>query len=195
VTRQFTLTWDYLCPFARNAHEAVLAGIREGKDWDVRFSAFSLNQVHLDEGAPAVWERPPAEGGKGVLALLWGIAVRDAFPDEFGDFHLGVYGARFDQNLPIHEEPTLRAVAEQVGLDPDVIAAEVASGGPAKVLEAEHREATDNHGVFGVPTVIDRSEAVFVRIMQRGDVASLERALDLVADTGINEFKRTRIPR
>jgi hypothetical protein len=195
VTRQFTLTWDYLCPFARNAHEAAVAGIREGRDWDVRFSAFSLNQVHLDEGAPPVWELPPGEGGKGVLALLWGIAVRDAHPEKFLDFHLGVYGARFDQNLPIHEEPTLRAVAEQAGLDPDLIAAEVASGGPAKALEAEHREAADAHAAFGVPTVIDGSEAVFVRIMQRGDVDALERALDLVADTGINEFKRTRIPR
>jgi hypothetical protein len=195
VTRHFALTWDYLCPFARNAHEAVVAGIREGKDWDVRFHAFSLNQVHLEEGAEPVWERPPAEGGKGVLALQWGIAVREHFPDRFLDFHLGVYHARFDESLAIHEEETLRVVAAKVGLDPEAVAAEVASGAPAKILAAEHTEAVDAFSVFGVPTIIDGSEAVFVRLMERGDVAALERALDLVADTRINEFKRTTIPR
>jgi hypothetical protein len=195
VTRRFGLTWDYLCPFARNAHEAVVAGVRDGKDWDVRFWAFSLDQAHLEEGDTPVWERPLDAAGSGVRALLWGIAVRDSFPEHFFDFHLGVYKARFDEGQKIPEEAVLRAVATQVGLDADAVAAEVATGGPAKTLESEHSEAVERCAAFGVPTVIDGEEAVFVRLMERGNTADLEQALDLVGNTRLNEFKRTKIPR
>jgi hypothetical protein len=195
VTRRFGLTWDYLCPFARNAQEAVVAGIRDGKDWDVRFWAFSLDQAHLEEGDTPVWERPLDDAGRGVRALLWGIAVRDSFPDQFLDFHISLYRTRFDDGQQFNEEAVLRGVATKAGLDADAVAAEVASGGPAKTLEAEHSEAVERYAAFGVPTIVDGEEAVFVRLMEQGNVDDLEQALGLVGDTRLNEFKRTRIPR
>ena len=76
MTRRFAVSFDYRCPFARNAHESVVAGLRAGRDWDVTFVPFSLDQVHVEEGEPPVWERDPAEWGTGTRALLWGIAVR-----------------------------------------------------------------------------------------------------------------------
>ncbi len=195
MTRRFGATFDYRCPFARNAHEALVAGLRAGKDWDVRFMAFSLDQVHVEEGETPVWEREIDEAGTGVRALLWGIAVRDTFPEQFLDFHLGVFHARHDEGHKIAEEAVLRSVAEKVGLDAEAVAAEVASGRPAAVLAAEHTEAVDRYAVFGVPTLIDGDEAVFVRIMERGNVDDLAQALDLVPDVRLNEFKRTKIPR
>jgi len=86
-------------------------------------------------------------------------------------------------------------VAERVGLDADVVAEEVSSGRPLKALEAEHTEAVDRYAVFGVPTIVDGDEAVFVRIMERGNVGDWAEALDLVGSTRINEFKRTKIAR
>jgi hypothetical protein len=196
VARQFAVTFDYRCPFARNAHEALVNGLQEGRDWDVRFWPFSLDQVHVEDGETPVWERGLEEGGVGgVRALLWGIAVRDAFPDHFLDFHMGVFRARHDKGKKIAEEPVLRQVAESVGLDPDAVAEEVASGRPLKALEAEHTEAVERYAVFGVPTVIEGDEAVFVRIMERGNADDLAQAVDLVASTRLNEFKRTRIAR
>ena len=206
MARQFAVTWDYRCPFARNAHEALVEGIKEGRDWDVRFWPFSLDQVHVEEGEPPVWERSldPVMSGDtpelpkgvgGVRALLWGVAVRDAFPDRFLDFHLATFRARHDEGKKIAEEPVLRAAAESVGLDPDAVAAEVASGRPLKALTAEHTEAADRYAVFGVPTVIEGDEAVFVRMMERGNVDDLAQALDLIGSTRLNEFKRTKIPR
>jgi len=196
VARQFAVTWDYRCPFARNAHEALVAGLREGRDWDVRFLPFSLDQIHVEEGDTPVWERGLDEAGvSGVRALLWGIAVRDAFPDKFLDFHLAVFRARHDEGKKIAEEPVLREAAASVGLDPDAVAEEVASGRPLKALEAEHTEAAESYAVFGVPTIIEGDEAVFVRMMERGNVGDFAQALDLVPSTRLNEFKRTKIPR
>jgi predicted DsbA family dithiol-disulfide isomerase len=197
VARRFAVTWDYRCPFARNAHEALVRGLRDGRDWDVRFWPFSLDQIHVDEGETPVWERSldDPQGMGGVRALLWGIAVRDAFPDQFLDFHLAVFRARHDEGQKLNEEAVLRAAAESAGLDPDAVAEEVASGRPLKALEAEHTEAADRYAVFGVPTVIEGDEAVFVRIMERGNVDDFAQALDLVGSTRLNEFKRTKIPR
>ena len=77
MTRAFAVSFDYRCPFARNAHESVVAGLRAGRDWDVPFTPFSLDQVHVEDGETPVWDRPEMERGTGVRALEWGIAVRD----------------------------------------------------------------------------------------------------------------------
>ena len=196
MARQFAVTWDYRCPFARNAHEALVAGLKEGRDWDVRFVPFSLDQIHVEEGETPVWERElNAQGVSGLRALLWGVAVRNAFPDHFLDFHLATFRARHDEGKKIAEEAVLRDAASSVGLDPDAVAEEVASGRPLKAVMAEHTEAADRYAVFGVPTIIDGDEAVFVRMMERGNVDDFAHALDLVASTRLNEFKRTKIPR
>ena len=50
MARQFAVSFDYRCPFARNAHESVVAGLEAGRDWDVTFVPFSLDQMHVEEG-------------------------------------------------------------------------------------------------------------------------------------------------
>ena len=195
MPRELAVTWDYRCPFARNAHEAVVAALRGGADLEVRFLPFSLDQAHVEEDETPVWERAPEDRGTGVLSLTWGLAIRDHFPERFFDFHIAMFAARFDEGRKIGKEEVVRDVAAAAGLDVDAVAAEVAGGGPLKTLAAEHTEAVDRWAVFGVPTFCEGDEAVFIRFMERGRVDDLERALDLVEWTRLNEFKRTRIPR
>ena len=47
MSTSFAVTWDYSCPFARIGHQHVLAGVRDGADWDVHFVPFSLGQMHV----------------------------------------------------------------------------------------------------------------------------------------------------
>jgi predicted DsbA family dithiol-disulfide isomerase len=195
VSRQIAVTFDYRCPFARNAHEAVVAAVREGADIEYRFQAFSLDQVHVDEGTPPVWERPEGERGGGVLALEWGIAIRDQFPDHFLDAHIALFAARHDEGLQLKDEAVLRNAAAGAGVDPDAVASEIASGRPLKALAAEHTESVDRWGVFGVPTFCEGDDAVFIRFMDRGRTDDLARAMHLLEWTRLNEFKRTRVPR
>jgi predicted DsbA family dithiol-disulfide isomerase len=195
MAREIAVTWDYRCPFARNAHEAVVTAVREGTDLDVRFLPFSLDQAHTEEGETPVWDRSPDERGTGVLSLQWGLAVRDAFPERFLDFHVAAFAARFDEGRKIGKEDVVRDIAAGVGLDVDAVAEEVATGRPLKTLAAEHTEAVDKWAVFGVPTFIEGDEAVFIRFMERNRADDLERALELIQWDRFNEFKRTRIPR
>jgi 2-hydroxychromene-2-carboxylate isomerase len=160
-----------------------------------QFLAFSLDQAHVAEGEPPVWERPAAERGTGFLALEWGVAVRDAFPEAFFAAHLELFAVRHDHGRRLHEEPNLRAAVAEAGLDADAVAAEVASGRPRDAIASEHSAAVERHGVFGVPTFIEGDDAVFVRFMERDRVDDLDRTLTMLGWTNLNEFKRARIPR
>jgi hypothetical protein len=195
MAREIAVTWDYRCPFARNAHEAVVSALRAGADLDIHFLPFSLDQAHVEEGETPVWDRAPEERGTGVLSLQWGIAVRDAFTERFLDFHIAAFAARFDEGRKIGKEEVVRDVAAGAGLDVDAVAEEVATGRPLKTLAAEHTEAVDKWSVFGVPTFIEGNEAVFIRFMERNRTDDLERALGLIEWARLNEFKRTTIPR
>jgi 2-hydroxychromene-2-carboxylate isomerase len=197
--RRFAITFDYLCPFARNASEVVVRALEAGAPFEVDFRAFSLSQVHLEEGARPVWEaeRPPS----GVLALQWGLAVRDGLPDGFHAAHLALFAARHDQGRDLNDPEVLRDAMAAAGLEPDEVEKLVAGGGPAGALAADHTWAVEEHRGFGVPTFVTGQRAVFVRLMQRpaspaGARSTLERLLAVVDDwTDLNELKATRIPR
>lgn len=189
---QFDVTFDYLCPFARNANEAVLNGLESGRDWKVRFRPFSLAQVHTEEGDPDVFEDPDASG---VLALHWGIAARDHAPESFPAVHRALFAARHDEGQDIKDEAVLVAAVEKAGVDPGPIADAVASGAPAQTLAEEHTESVDRWRVFGVPTFIHDDVATFVRLMSRGVSEDVDHTLELLGWQEMNEFKRTAVPR
>jgi hypothetical protein len=198
MTRAFEITWDYRCPFARIAHEHVLVGLQAGADWTVRFRAFSLDQTHVEDGAPPVWEEP--ERYPGLVANLAGIVVRDRMPEHFLAVHQALYSARHDQSLDLRDRQIVAKVLDEAGVDSSVVLAGIDDGWPLAVLEEEHTDAVDRLSVFGVPTFISSDKAAFVRLMARPDgnaglaVSTIDRVLDLVFDwPELNEFKHTTI--
>lgn len=200
ITRSFAVTWDYRCPFARNFHEHVLAGLAAGADWDVRFVPFSLDQVHVEEGEVDAWDNPNV--CRSLLAGQVGVAVRDHWPEQFLAAHGALFACRHDHGADLRDKGVLREAVRNVGLDADAVFAEVDAGWPLATFRKEHEGAVAEQRVFGVPTIIAGDSAVFVRVMHRprgdGEVAvrTVERVLDLL--TGwpeLNEFKHTIIPR
>jgi hypothetical protein len=197
---RFSITHDYLCPFARNAAEGVVRALEAGAPYEVDFRAFSLSQVHLEEGDPPVWA-PTGERRSGVLALEWGLAVREELPERFREVHLALFAARHDQGRDLNYPEVLAAAVASAGLDPDEVEKLVATGRPAAALAADHTRAVEQHRVFGVPTFVTDRRAVFVRLMQRPDSpqtarSTLERLLAMVDDwPDLNEFKTTTVPR
>lgn len=190
---QFGITFDYLCPFARNANEAVLNGLANGRDWEPTFHAFSLTQVHTADDEPDVWDQP--SGRSGVLALQWGVAVRDNYPECFPDVHRALFAVRHDHGRDLNDESVIREAVSSAGADADAVAGLVASGAPMEAVAADHVECVVEWQVFGVPTVVVDDQAIFVRLMSRGVADDVQRVLDLAAWTNLNEFKRTTIPR
>lgn len=198
MTRRFSVTFDYRCPYARIGHEHVLTGIAGGADWDVTFLPFSLGQAHVQEGESDIWSRP--EDDSGLLALQLGIAVRDMQPDMFLAAHRGLFSLRHDRGADLRERELLSEVLVESGADPDAAWTEVTSGRPLAKIEKQHTGFVDTHDVWGVPTFIVDERAVFVRLLDRPAdadeaTATVERVLDTIEWPLLNEFKHTSIPR
>jgi len=202
MSLQFSVTWDYRCPFARIGHEHVLAGLAGGAPWDVTYLAFSLDQAHVADGGTPVWDEP--DRYPGLTANLAGIVVRDRDPEHFSAAHLALFSARHDQSLDLRDRDVVAKALEGVGLDGAGILSEVDAGWPLQVLRQEHTAAVEEHQVFGVPTFISGSggRAVFVRLMRRpeGDAAyarsTVERVVGMLDEwPELNEFKHTSIAR
>lgn len=196
----FSVTFDYRCPFARNAHEHVLAGLAGGADWDVRFVPFSLGQTHVTESDPDVWDNPSVDSG--LLALQVGVVVRDDHPDAFARVHRGIFAARHDRGLQISDEAVVRDVLADNDVDASKVFERVSTGEPLAAVKLEHTEAVAGHKVFGVPTFITDGQAVFVRLMDRpgSDTTHATRTIDRVVGLAsgwpaLNEFKHTSIRR
>jgi hypothetical protein len=202
VAVSFALTWDYRCPFARNAHEHVLSGLAAGADWDVTFVAFSLGQVHVEEGQPSVWDKPEQDGG--ILALQAGVVVRDNFAEKFPSVHRALFAARHDNALQLDDRAVIEGVLREQGVKPEEVFTHIDSGEALATVRGEHELYVASHNVWGVPTFIAGDQAVFVRLMDRSplgtdaatSVRTIERTVDLVDGwTALNEFKHTSIPR
>lgn len=195
MSTSFTITYDYLCPFARIANETLVEALRDGASYDVSFAPFSLYYNSLVEvGDVSVWHRHgDDELGRGVLALLWSIAVRDHVPDLFRTFHLALFSARHDDGEDLSDPAVIRTVAASTGIDTEAVASIVDSGTPLKVLEKEHTGLVESHAVFGVPTFVAGEHAVFVRLMERHRPDDLRRVVDMLDWTNVNEFKRTTV--
>jgi len=203
TTPPFSVTCDYLCPFARNAHEHLLTGLEAGAPWEVTFTPFSLMQNHVAEGEPAVWDEPDhGTKVKGLLALQAGVVVRDRFPDRFSAVHRALFAARHDDGQDLADVAVVTDVLESAGVPAAEVLAEIDGGWPLEQVRLAHEASVKDLQVFGVPTFVVDDRAAFVRLMTRpeGNAAvareTVEAVLDLmVARPEINEFKYTSIPR
>jgi len=183
---KFAVTWDYRCPFARNAHEHLAAGLLDGAPWEDDFLPFALNPD---------WDAPD-----NLLALMAGVVVRDRRPEQFLRAHLALFAARHDHGADLRKEDVIAAALQSVGVPADDVVSEIRTGRPLQVVRKAHEEEASTRGVFGVPTFILGTRAVFVRIMTRpeGDVARARKTIEMVVDLignhpELNEFKATTI--
>lgn len=196
----FAVTYDYRCPFARNAHEHVLAALDAGATWDVDFVPFSLSQVHVEDGATPVWE-DDAKAPE-LLAIESSIVLRERFPDRFLAAHAAFFRARHDDGGDLRDRAVVADVLASAGVPAAEVLAEVDARWPRDLFRKAHEAAVADHAVFGVPTFVVGDRAVFVRLMTRPDGDgqlgrdTIEHVVRLAADhPELNEFKHTTIAR
>lgn len=198
--KPFAVTWDYRCPFARNAHEHLVLALADGAGWDVTFLPFSLSQTHVPEGGTPVWDDPAKAND--LTALAAGVVVRDQYPDRFLDAHLALFTARHDDGLDLRLPEVVSGVLDRVEVPGDKVLAEIESGAPVQEIRRAHELAVSRWDVFGVPTYVVDDRAVFVRLMSRpeGDAALARRTMEGVLGLfetmpDLNEFKHTTLDR
>lgn len=189
------LTYDYLCPFARNANEHAVVALRSGMDMEITFMPFSLAQSHVEEDQPALWGSKNALRRSGILALSVAEAVREHEPERFLDAHLALFALRHDQGGDLRDAAQIERALTEAGVD----AAAALEAAPVMLerVASTHQRLVDEHQVWGVPTFIGRERAVFVRFLDRpeGDEERARRRIELAAqlldgEPMLHEFKQ-----
>jgi protein-disulfide isomerase len=192
---RFAVTYDYRCPFARNAHEHLIDGLQDAAtSWDVHFVPLSLSQLK-----DPLWD---VAEDSGLLALHLSIAVRDGQPDRFLATHRALFAIRHDRGLNQRDPEILAATLLGAGVDVEAALAFVHSGEAAEIVRREHEEAVNQHQCWGVPTFIVGDHAAFVRLMDRPEhatvpaVEAVERLVGMLDGwPALNEFKHTSLQR
>lgn len=197
-TMTFGIAYDYLCPFARNANEHVVAALRAGAPWEVTFRPFSLTQAKAAETGEARWDAPATLRRSGVLALAVAELVRERDPDRFLDVHLELFALRHDRAEDLRDPDRVAAALQRAGSTPALV--DVADEGVEDVRA--HHEAMLARDVWGVPTFLGSTRAVFVRLLDRPIAdpgASMARIATVVRmveeEPMLHEFKQVDLPR
>lgn len=199
MTLTFSVNWDYRCPFARIVNEHVVAGLKGGADWNVKFLPFSLTQVHCAEDELPSWQDPAKT--RELRAVQVGIVVQHMFPREFYAFHVGLFSMRHDHGNDLRRDEVLSEAMSKVGIDPAAVFAELEKGWPLEEFRSLHEESVKKFSTFGVPTIFVDDKAAFVRLLERASddhtksQAIIERVVDQIKNhSEINELKHTTIP-
>ena len=195
---RFGITYDYLCPFARNANEHVVRGLRAGATWEVTFLPFSLTQAKAAESGEPRWDAPAVLRGSGLLALAVAELVRVHASERFLDAHLELFALRHDRGEDLRDPDRVAQALERAGVMPSLV--DRAEDG-LEALRSTHEDLVARE-VWGVPTLLTPSRAVFVRLLDRPgtDAApSIDRMARLVGmveeEPMLHEFKQVDLPR
>jgi DSBA-like thioredoxin domain len=198
MSEPFGLSFDYRCPFAKNLHLHAVTALKAGADFQISFQPWTMSQNHRPEGAPDVWDDTAKDAE--LLALAVSISIRDQQPEKFLAAHEALFRARHERGVRLITLDEITSVLEPLGVDMDLVAADVATRRPHRIIGETFQEF-QNYEAFGVPTIVIGSDAVFVRYMNppTDDAAAsiqLIEQLVLMAknQAAINEFKHTRVP-
>jgi predicted DsbA family dithiol-disulfide isomerase len=196
---QFEVFYDYLCPFVYRASVLLQnVGRSEPSRLKVTWRYFSLTQVNSKDDGWTVWDAPASQLVKGRLAFKAAEAARRQ--GRFDDFHMPLLEARHSDRLDLDQPEVVERVAADSGLDLDRFRKDVADPHILDSLARDHRQAVQEHGVFGTPTfVFPDGASAYVRLAEALDAANsgrlFDRVLSIVAgEPSILEIKRPRKP-
>ena len=195
----FDVFFDYQCPFVYRV-AGMLEGVRSSgaRPLEVRWRYFSLTQVNSKDDGWTVWSAPAAELVRGRLAFQAAEAARRQ--GRFEDFHMPLLEARHRDRLDLDDPAVVERVAADAGLDIRKFRSDLTASDILDALARDHRQAVQEHGVFGTPTLLFADgAAAYVRLSESvsgdGAVEVFDRLVAIAADEPrIVEIKRPRRP-
>ena len=195
MTIKFDVFFDYLCPFVYR-----VAGMLEGvqgsgaRPIDVGWRYFSLTQVNSKDDGWTMWNAPASDPVRGRLAFQAAEAARRQ--GRFDDLHMPLLEARHRDRLDLDDSTVVERIATDAGLDMRRFAADLAAPDILDAVARDHREAVEQHGVFGTPTfVFGDGASAYVRLAERVDSGSAVEVFDRVMSIAAGEPRILEIKR
>ncbi len=184
--------FDPLCPWTYRT-SLWAREVRRQVGGEIRWCFFSLEEINRKPGEKPPWEKEwsPSWGIMRVGALL-----RRKSLDLLDEWYLRVGAAIHEEGVGIDEPAAAEAIAERMGLGAAVVEEALCDPSTSEAVRADHEEAVEKYGAFGVPTlVVEGGDVVFGPVISevpRGEAALRLWRLtaDWLAFPGLYELKR-----
>jgi 2-hydroxychromene-2-carboxylate isomerase len=191
MTESVRLYFDPLCPWAWQGARWMTA-VSEVRDVEVEWRLFSLQMVNASNG------RPESRGAPGAAALRTLALVRrsDGNPG-VGRTYRAMGALVHDRGARLSNE-TIRQALDDAGLDRHLVDRALSDESTMDDVIAEHAEAVQQVGCFGVPTItLPSGKSIFgpvVATAPAGELAAQlwDRVRWLTELDGFFELKRSR---
>ena len=178
--------------------EAAKENDEEGLE--INWRNFSLAQANSKEGPEwKAWEQDDEAQVRGILPLRAGEAARRQGMEAFGRFHMALLTARHVDRRDINDFDVVLQVATEVGLDTARLREDIADRSILDKIARDHKEAEEEHGVFGTPTFLfSNGRSAFLKVLRTPpeEAPKLTRLLmDVMEDWSyVGELKRPQPP-
>ena len=123
---------------------------------DVTWKSFVLDQINSKNGPDwKIWEQDDRYDSRSLLSLHAGESAKLQGRDAFERFHVALLVARHGgRRLSLNDRGALVEVAREVGLDVPRFEQGLDDLGLLDNIARDHKEAVEQHGVFGTPTFL-----------------------------------------
>jgi hypothetical protein len=132
--KNFDVSYDYRCPFAKNIHLHLVTALRAGADFRVNFVPWTLSQGYKDDGAPDVWNDPSRDSE--LLALAVSTSIRDQQPELFLVAHEALFRARHERAIRLVTMEEIEGVLTPLGVNTQKVRDDDATRRPHRVVTA-----------------------------------------------------------
>ena len=136
----------------RGADDEILDGVDDGKGEEY-YEQAKRNVQHLQKQYDVEMAQDLATDVDSWTAGVASLFIRERHPDDWEAFDNALYQALWVDGRDIGSQDVVTGVAEDVGLDPDVVETALSES----TWEDSYRESIDNsqgNGISGVPTFV-----------------------------------------
>jgi 2-hydroxychromene-2-carboxylate isomerase len=144
------LFFDPMCPYAYQT-SLWIREVRVLRPVEVTWRFFSLEEINREDGKKHPWERAWSYGWS---QMRIGAMVRRQGADAVDRWYAAVGEAFFEHAVPTQEPDRHREVLAGAGFDPGLVDQAIDDPTTHDEVLADHREAVDVHGGFGVPILV-----------------------------------------
>ncbi len=166
---------------------------------EVEWRNLVLQQINSKEGPEwKAWEQPESEQ-RSLPSLRGGVAARKQGTDAFDRYHMAMLHARHKERAELNDRDVVFNVARSAGLDAAQFERDYEDPETTRTITEEHRQAVEQHGVFGTPTFIfEDGHAAFLKTLlppEGEEVGMFKSFMDLIGrHPYIGEIKHPQPP-
>ena len=148
----------------------------KGERLNVEWRPFVLAQANSKKGPEwKAWEHPPGEDNRGLLALKAALGAMKQGERLYDDFHIALLKARHEDRRDLTDVRVILDVGKSSGLDVTKLKEDMDDPSLLKTIAENYGEATEQYGVFGVPTfVFENGSSAFLKMYYPSREESVE---------------------